>query len=75
METPLPPLQPGALPNSSVITARYVMPRFQGSLVGIEASYNRSVAHSQDLFAARTAALERAHRTFEEKEEQASTPV
>jgi limonene 1,2-monooxygenase len=61
--------------KSFELLARYVMPRFQGSLVGIEASYNRSVAHSQELFAQRTAALERAHRTYEEKEEQASTPV
>jgi limonene 1,2-monooxygenase len=61
--------------KSYELLARYVMPQFQGSLVGIEASYNRSVAHSQELFAARTAALERAHRTFEEKEEQAGTPV
>jgi limonene 1,2-monooxygenase len=58
--------------KSYELLARYVMPRFQGSLVGIETSYNRSVAHSQELFAERTAALERAHRTFEEK---AGTPV
>jgi limonene 1,2-monooxygenase len=62
--------------KSYELFARYVMPRFQGSLVGIEASYNRSVAHSQELFAARTAALETAHRAFEEKTEtQAGTPV
>jgi limonene 1,2-monooxygenase len=58
--------------KSYELLARYVMPRFQGSLVGIETSYNRSVAHSQELFDERTAALERAHRAFEEK---AGTPV
>ena len=58
--------------KSYELLARYVMPRFQGSLTGIEASYNRSVIHSRELFAARTEALERAHRTFEEK---AGTPV
>ena len=58
--------------KSYELLARYVMPRFQGSLVGIETSYNRSVAHSAELFAERTAALETAHRTFEEK---AGTPV
>jgi limonene 1,2-monooxygenase len=62
--------------KSYELLARYVMPRFQGSLVGIETSYNRSVAHSQELFAERTAALETAHRAFEEKtEEKASAPV
>jgi hypothetical protein len=58
--------------KSYELLARYVMPRFQGSLVGIEDSYNRSVAHSQELWDARTAALERAHRAFEEK---AGAPV
>jgi limonene 1,2-monooxygenase len=53
--------------KSYELLARYVMPRFQGSLVGIETSYNRSVAHSQELFSERTAALETAHRAFEEK--------
>jgi len=58
--------------KSYELLARYVMPRFQGSLTGIEASYNRSVIHSRELFAVRTEALERAHRTFEEK---AGTPA
>ena len=58
--------------KSYELLARYVMPRFQGSLVGIESSYNRSVAHSQELFAERTAAMEKAHQTFEQK---AGTPV
>jgi limonene 1,2-monooxygenase len=61
--------------KSYELLARYVMPRFQGSLVGIESSYNRSVTHSQELFAARTAALETAHRAFEEKAEKAGTTV
>jgi limonene 1,2-monooxygenase len=61
--------------KSYELLARYVMPRFQGSLVGIETSYNRSVAHSQELFAARTAALERAHRSFEAQAEQAAAPA
>jgi limonene 1,2-monooxygenase len=58
--------------KSYELLARYVMPRFQGSLVGIESSYNRSVAHSSELWAARTEALERAHQTFEQK---AGAPV
>jgi limonene 1,2-monooxygenase len=55
--------------KSYELLARYVMPRFQGSLVGIEASYNRCVAHSSELFAARNAALEKAHQTHEQKAE------
>ncbi|MFN8635815.1 MAG: LLM class flavin-dependent oxidoreductase [Chloroflexota bacterium] len=58
--------------KSFELLARYVMPKLQGSLVGIEQSYNRSVAHSRELWNARTEALETAHRAFEEK---AGTPV
>ena len=58
--------------KSYELLARYVMPKFQGSLVGIETSYNRSVAHSAELFAERTAALETAHQTYEQK---AGAPV
>lgn len=61
--------------KSYELLARYVMPKFQGSLVGIEASYNRSVAHSKELFAQRTAALETAHRAFETQSEKAGTPA
>ncbi len=61
--------------KSFELLARYVMPKFQGSLVGIESSYNRSVAQSRELFAARTEALETAHRTFEQREERAGAPV
>lgn len=58
--------------KSYELLARYVMPRFQGSLVGIETSYSRSVAHSTELFAERTAAMEKAHQTYEQ---QAGAPV
>jgi hypothetical protein len=43
------------------------MPRFQGQLVGIEDSYRRSVEQSTEIGLARTAALERAHVTFEQR--------
>lgn len=53
--------------KSYELLARYVMPRFQGSLVGIQTSYERSCAHSAELARARTAALERAHAAFESR--------
>ncbi|MGE3912770.1 MAG: LLM class flavin-dependent oxidoreductase, partial [Chloroflexota bacterium] len=62
-----------AILKSYELIARYVMPRFQGSLGGIEDSYRRSVDQSEEIGKARTAALERAHVTFEQRE--ASTPT
>jgi len=53
--------------KSYELLARYVMPRFQGSLAGIEDSYRRSCERSAEAGAARTAALERAHQTFEQR--------
>ena len=58
--------------KSYEMIARYVMPRFQGSLVGIQDSYQRSVEQSQAIGVARAAALERAHQTFETR---AGAPV
>jgi hypothetical protein len=43
-----------------------VMPRFQGSLVGLEGSNRRSRERSAALGAARDASLERAYRSFDE---------
>jgi hypothetical protein len=41
------------------------MPQFQGSLVGIQQSYNWSVAHSRDVSAARDKAITSAHERFD----------
>jgi hypothetical protein len=43
-----------------------VMPRFQGSLVGLEGSNRRSRAISGELSAARDGALEQAYRSHED---------
>jgi len=51
--------------RSYELLARYVMPKFQGSLIGIEQSYNWSVAHSQQASAARDAAITSAHERFD----------
>jgi limonene 1,2-monooxygenase len=53
--------------KSYELLARYVMPRFQGSLVGIEASYEWSRDRSQDVAAARENAIESAHSRFEDR--------
>ena len=46
------------------LVARYVMPRFQGSLIGLQAS-QRQVAHqAEQHHKLRSAALERAERDF-----------
>jgi limonene 1,2-monooxygenase len=47
------------------LLARYVMPRFQGSLRGLEASYWDARAKVEQVTAATTAAIEKAHRDFE----------
>jgi limonene 1,2-monooxygenase len=52
--------------KSYELIADYVMPRFQGSLVGLEGSNRRSRATSSELAAAREASLERAYRSREE---------
>jgi limonene 1,2-monooxygenase len=53
--------------KSYELLARYVMPRFQGSLVSLEASLRRSEARSKDLKAAMDQAIEGAHREYEHK--------
>jgi limonene 1,2-monooxygenase len=52
--------------KSYELIADYVMPRFQGSLAGLEGSNRRSREISTDLGAARDASLERAYRSFED---------
>jgi limonene 1,2-monooxygenase len=47
------------------LLARYVMPRFQGSLRGVEASYNEAHAQLERVKAATKAAIERAHESYE----------
>jgi limonene 1,2-monooxygenase len=51
--------------KSYELMADYVLPRFQGSLVGLETSNKRSRAAQAELGAVREAALETAHRSFE----------
>jgi limonene 1,2-monooxygenase len=51
--------------KSYELIADYVMPRFQGSLAGLEGSNRRSQAASRLLGQAREASLERAYQSFE----------
>jgi limonene 1,2-monooxygenase len=51
--------------KSYELIADYVMPRFQGSLTGLQGSNQRSRAMSTALAAARDASLERAYQSFE----------
>jgi limonene 1,2-monooxygenase len=53
--------------KSYELLARYVMPRFQGSLVSLEGSLRRSEARSKELKAAMDQAIEGAHREYEHK--------
>ncbi|MCC6178274.1 MAG: LLM class flavin-dependent oxidoreductase, partial [Chloroflexi bacterium] len=48
--------------KSYELLARYVMPRFQGALGGIEDSYRHSCARSREMNAVRSEALETAHQ-------------
>jgi limonene 1,2-monooxygenase len=57
--------------KSYELIADYVMPHFQGSLVALEASNQRSRAISTQLSAARDASLEQAYRSHEESQSQA----
>ena len=52
--------------RSYELIADYVMPRFQGSLVALESSNQRSRAVSADLATAREASLEHAYQSFEQ---------
>ena len=51
--------------KSYELLARYVMPRFQGSLVGLAESNARAQAGVQAVKTVRDAALERAHQAYE----------
>jgi limonene 1,2-monooxygenase len=51
--------------HSYELLARYVMPRFQGSLRGVEASYHDARSHLERVKAASRAAIERAHQAYE----------
>ncbi len=51
--------------KSYELLARYVMPRFQGSLVGLEDSQRRCEAQSRELRQAADHAIEQAHRAYE----------
>jgi limonene 1,2-monooxygenase len=51
--------------KSYELLARYVMPRFQGSLIGLAASEASARAHAAELNNERAAALEAAHRAYE----------
>jgi limonene 1,2-monooxygenase len=49
------------------LLARYVMPRFQGSLRGLEASYDAARGQIDRVKTAGRAAIERAHESYEAK--------
>ncbi len=53
--------------KSYELLARYVMPHFQGSLVGLERSNRHSMATSEELHRKMSAAIERAHQSYEQK--------
>ena len=50
--------------NSFELLARYVMPRFQGSLVGLENSNQWAKSRQETLVQGRTRAIDRAHRVY-----------
>jgi limonene 1,2-monooxygenase len=50
--------------HSYELLARYVMPRFQGSLRGLEASYADATRRIDDTRAARRAVIEQAHQDY-----------
>jgi limonene 1,2-monooxygenase len=53
--------------KSYELLARYVMPKFQGSLAGIEASYAWTRDRNQEVATARETAIESAHTRFENR--------
>jgi limonene 1,2-monooxygenase len=53
--------------RSYELLARYVMPRFQGTLVGIQGSNRWARANREALYGQRVASLERAHQSYEEQ--------
>ena len=52
--------------NSFELLARYVMPRFQGSLVGLENSNQWAKSRQETLVQGRTRAIDRAHQVYAE---------
>lgn len=50
--------------NSFELLARYVMPRFQGSLVGLENSNHWAKSRQETLVQGRTRAIDRAHQVY-----------
>ena len=50
--------------NSFELIARYVMPRFQGSLVGLEKSNHWAKSRQETLVQGRTRAIDRAHQVY-----------
>ena len=56
---------PEATRRSYEMFARYVMPKFQGSLGSLDQSYNAVVANVAETKAQGQAAIERAHNRFE----------
>ncbi|MXY21273.1 MAG: LLM class flavin-dependent oxidoreductase [Dehalococcoidia bacterium] len=50
--------------NSFELLARYVMPRFQGSLVGLENSNQWATSRQETLVQGRTRAIDRAHQVY-----------
>ena len=53
--------------HSYELLARYVMPQFQGSLVGTEGSNSWARGRQEDLVAGRTRAIDRAHEAYAER--------
>jgi limonene 1,2-monooxygenase len=51
--------------RSYELLARYVMPQFQGSLQGVQASAEWAAAHARDFRARANVAIEQAHRAYE----------
>jgi limonene 1,2-monooxygenase len=58
---------PEATRRSYELFARYVMPRFQGSLESLDQSYRRVVANVAETRVQGQAAIERAHQRFEQR--------
>lgn len=56
--------------RSFELFARHVMPRFQGSLVGLEASQRRAERNSANMRQAADQAIEEAHRAHEQRVQQ-----
>ena len=54
--------------NSFELLARYVMPQFQGSIVGIENSNRWATERQETLVRGRTRAIDRAHQTYADRE-------